>query len=334
MSKEISTARQRAYSLFSRLYLEGVTAGAHAYLQQIPELAGLLPHPFNADEAAAGYHSLFHFNLLPYESVFLGEDGLLGSELTGQVTARYQAAGFRPDDDAASPDHLGVELSFMAFLGAAEAQAWAAEQPERAARLQEEQAAFLLNHLLRWLPPLAIALRRQTQPFYAGVGDLTLALAADHLQTLAASPAPPWQLPPPPALLSQRQTGLKEVAGFLMTPAYSGFYMGRDDVTGLARRRGLPRGFGKRAEMLTHLMKAAAAHDQFPQLIGDLLQLAGQWEQEYLALVANASALDGVVHPWPARCRQTMSLLTQIKETEMSPQNVRGLEDLAGLERG
>jgi TorA maturation chaperone TorD len=56
-----------------------------------------------------------------------------------------------------APDHVAVELEFMALLCGREAEAWEAERPVKGVEILRRQAAFLDEHLGRWLPRFAAA---------------------------------------------------------------------------------------------------------------------------------------------------------------------------------
>ena len=53
------------------------------------------------------------------------------------------------------PDHVAVELEFMAFLCAQEASAWEREALAEGIQAIERQESFLERHLARWLPQWA-----------------------------------------------------------------------------------------------------------------------------------------------------------------------------------
>ncbi len=76
----------------------------------------------------------------PVESVALGE-GRFWGDSTVAALAFYQSCGVAvPDDLRLLPDHVSVELDFVAML-------------ETRGR-REEAKAFALEHLLHWLPAL------------------------------------------------------------------------------------------------------------------------------------------------------------------------------------
>ncbi len=91
----------------------------------------------------------------------------LGS-LMAELTAYYDAFGYRPAI-AEPPDHVAVEVGFIAYLRLKEAYALACEDPERAQLTAEAADRFLRQHLRVLAGPLASALRS------SGIGYLELA---------------------------------------------------------------------------------------------------------------------------------------------------------------
>lgn len=309
---QTAQARSHAYRLFGRLFQEGITAELHPYVLALPELAAAAPHPFDANKAAAAHHALFHFNLFPYESIFLGSNGLVGGEITQKVTLHYARAGFAAGSNDASPDHISVELAYFAFLTGVEADAAASEDGITAVHYQHLQKQFLPAHLLRWLPPLVQAISAQSFPFFHTLAKLTLDVVADHWLALGQEQTVEWRLPDLPDLLNDKKTGLKQIAHFLATPGYSGIYLNRDDVGRLARQQQIPHGFGGRTQMLSNWLKTAVTYDQFPATLDILRQLISRWDAGYQALAADQPALAPFITPWRQRCRHARHLLTKM----------------------
>lgn len=129
-----------------------------------PELQSFLQRltavtPAEAEEHRRTYATLFvsgrRGSPTPYESAYLGsEPG--GAMVAAAVDAAYRSAGFVVDAEGEAPDHIAVELDFLAALCAREAEA-EDRAPTEDERLRELQRAFLLTHLLRWLPSFAAA---------------------------------------------------------------------------------------------------------------------------------------------------------------------------------
>lgn len=92
----------------------------------------------------------------PYESVYRERAGRPTGWLLVQVEAEYAAAGLALSSGAGElPDHVAVELEFMAFLCDREARAWDEGKPRQGMEAQRRQRAFLSAHLSLWLPAFA-----------------------------------------------------------------------------------------------------------------------------------------------------------------------------------
>lgn len=320
---EMALARHHTYTLLSRLYLNGIRVDLLSYLQALPPLAAHLPDSFHADletnlsEAAADHHNLFGFNVFPFESVFLDPTGLLGGAITERVNNTYQQTGFHMTQNA---DHIGHELAFLAFLSGAEADAWEDNMVAIAFRMRHIQRDFLQTHLLCWLPCFNIALQRQASPFYAQLAQLTLELGHNHyrdlsLDLMAQSVEPTLSPPPPLGDLSEDSSKVKEIASYLATPPYSGFYISRHDIALLGREKRLPRGFGSRQQMLSNLLRVASQYDELSALFLSVQELLEAWQAAYANIKATQPALAPFTQIWLARTRQTMQLMQEIRFT-------------------
>jgi TorA maturation chaperone TorD len=325
---QIALARHHTYILLSRLYLEGLTSELLPYVQALPSLAATLPDSFEADEVAADYQNLFGFNIFPYESIFLDPSGLLGGAMTERVTNDYREAGFALHQ-AERADHIGNELAFLAFLSGAEADAWEDNLVGIALRMRQMARDFLQTHLLRWLPPLIIALQQQPNAFYARLADLTLEIVTTHLSVppsnladmnlLSPSSDNAAQipqasfLPPAPALFTDEKTGLKDIASYLITPPMSGIYLSRDDIVQLGRQQRLPRGFGKRQQMLSNLLRVASQYDEWLTLLSSFQEQLEAWQAAYINYQVTYPHLGPFAEVWLARTTHTSDLLQQMK---------------------
>ena len=309
---QLARARSHSYRLFGELFLYGVTAVSLPYIQQIPELTAVLPQPFDADAAAANHHELFQFNIFAYESFFLGDDGLVGGEKTAVVQQQYQQRGYTPSGSQA--DHLGEELSFLAYLAGAEADAWQIGQPENAAQIQTFQQTFLQNHLLRWLPVCTLAIQRQTDSLFGKLAELTQALVLAHFEGFVDTAVSSLSsfLPPTQNILADDKTGFKEIARFLLLPAFSGVYLSREDVGQLGRQFDLPRGFGSREMMLLKLLRTAVQYDALPQLLTALQETCRDWQTSYQQLTNAHPQAASFIHPWQERAAATEQMVTEL----------------------
>ena len=80
-----------------------------------------------------------------------------GAEETGWVLAsverHYSSAGIVSTSASGNvPDHIAVELEFIAFLCGCEADAWADDDFKEARRMQDRQRRFLDKHMVMWIP--------------------------------------------------------------------------------------------------------------------------------------------------------------------------------------
>jgi TorA maturation chaperone TorD len=326
-------ARQHTYTLFSQLFLHGITADLLPYLQSVPDLAAVLPQPFDPDETAAAHHNLLSFNIFPNASIFLAPSRLLGGPVANEYDDLYRQSGFVPDS-AADPDHLSQALAYLAYLLEGEANQLALASGQSAITLQSRQYHFLENYLLLWFLPCAIAIQQQNDPFYSQLTHLTLALLADHLAVTRSTNQPAasftainesTQLPItnypitplpyyPIPTLQDNQTGLREIARFLITPIRSGLYLGRSDINRLARRLNLPHGFGSRDQMLQTLLQSAGQYETAPQLFAAMHDLLTTWQEGYQQIGRDHVETAVHISPWQTRLHQTRKLLTQMEE--------------------
>ena len=309
--KQLAQARSHSYALLGRLFLDGVTETLWPYVQAVSELRAASPPPFSPDDAAATHHHLFAFQLFPYESFFRSATGLSGGPIAGQVAQSYQQAGF--DAAADAPDHLGHELAFLAYLTQAEANSWGSQQPALAHTWQQYQYHFLSDHLLNWLVPFVVALRQAApNSFYDVLAQLTLELVADHAAALNHSldtiPLPAVSEPLPTLSDNPRPW---EFVHFWVTPALSGLFLSRDDISRIAHQVGVVHGFGKRDEMLKNVLDAAATADTLPHLFQALAQSSHHWQNAYTQLATDFPHLLRFIFPWQERVQQAQAVVRE-----------------------
>lgn len=113
------------------------------------------------------YHRLFvgpaRLPAPPYESVYR-EGWQVFGETTLEVKRRYAEAGYTLDPSFIElPDHVAVELAFMALLAEEEAKAWEAQDTAAASAWLARERTFLDDHLSRWLPAFGDRLVASTE---------------------------------------------------------------------------------------------------------------------------------------------------------------------------
>jgi len=131
------------------------------------------PLPRNGNEAWSReylclFYGPFHLPAPPYESVYLHGEVLGPAAL--EVVREYRRAGLALSPDYKNlPDHLAVELEFMAFLCYKEAEGWKEEGPEKLIESLKREEEFLSRHLTLWLPRFYERVAAASAPHYTGV---------------------------------------------------------------------------------------------------------------------------------------------------------------------
>lgn len=125
--------------------------------------------------------------LSPHESVQIkGGSGLLRGPETARVREYYEYVGFHLDDAVPmEPDHISIELEFLAHLSREEAAAWEDREPKKALDALRYQSDFLRRHLGQW----AFRFLERVQGiaghrFYAEVAQLTIAFLEEQRDLL------------------------------------------------------------------------------------------------------------------------------------------------------
>lgn len=112
----------------------------------------------------------------PYESVHRGgDDGTLWGQETVALKNFIEQSGFTYDENYYGlPDHISVELEFMAHLSETEAECWRQNDPEKAANCQLFQKSFLNKHLGCWVGIFSDKVAELAEhPFYQQMALLT-----------------------------------------------------------------------------------------------------------------------------------------------------------------
>lgn len=118
----------------------------------------------------------------PYETEYhTAGETFFRSQQMADVAGFYRAFGLDPAQAAPErPDHIALELEFMAFVLLKKRQALAEEGPdavERAQVCEEAAGKFFRDHLAWWAPSFTVSLRRKArQGLFEQVGRLLAAL--------------------------------------------------------------------------------------------------------------------------------------------------------------
>ena len=127
-----------------------------------------------------------HLRCPPYESVYdrerpRGEAGLLAGPSVFDVKKLYAQAGFQLSSSFEDyPDHISVELEFMAHLCGKESRSGEGD----ARRWASWEAEFLDRHIGRWAIQFADSVLRSTShPFYVAGATLLKRFMLDELSS-------------------------------------------------------------------------------------------------------------------------------------------------------
>ena len=167
--------RNGLYRLLAAVFREEMTAEVLSRLsapefQNVLEQTGVETTAFISDEAkekqiedlALEFSRLFFGpgnHVSAHESVHLGGDGgSLWGPQTVAVKKFIETAGYVYDSEYHGlPDHISVELEFMAHLTDQEAEAWNDRDKARALNCLHVQQLFMDRHLGCWVNPFADA---------------------------------------------------------------------------------------------------------------------------------------------------------------------------------
>jgi TorA maturation chaperone TorD len=262
---------------------------------RVAEALGLGPLP-----EASAYTDLFVFQLYPYASVYLGDEGMLGGEARDRIAGFLKALGREPPRE---PDHLSTLLGAYAALCASEESAVDVRVREhfRAAR-----RALLWEHLLSWLPVYLDKLERVATPFYRRWAELLREALDSEAASLGAQETLPLHLREARDVADPRESSSDEFLRTLLAPARSGLILVREDIARAARELQTGVRAGERAFALRSLMGQDAS-----ATLEWLATEADAWE----SLHTRRKEVHGQVAVWwVSRAHSTAKLLRELRD--------------------
>ncbi len=125
-----------------------------------------------------------------YETGYRGEGIFQQADLIADIAGFYRAHGLRAGgSERERPDHIIVEIEFMAVLARKEAAAVHAGNDEHVAVCRETSSLFLAEHLGCWAPAFG---RRAAviseSPWYRALGELTAVWIERDMDHLGVTP--------------------------------------------------------------------------------------------------------------------------------------------------
>ncbi len=105
----------------------------------------------------------------PWESVYTSPRRLMMQEASQDVSSVYREFGLALDSPEVLPDHIGVELNFLAVLYEK-----ISVDPGKRSDDLDKARRFLDEHLGRWIPQFTIDMERAAKSkFYKALGRVT-----------------------------------------------------------------------------------------------------------------------------------------------------------------
>jgi len=149
----------------------------------------------------------------PYESVFRDTHEIGGQRVGGLLLGQsaidvqkwYRLAALEFKDDCKElPDHIALELEYLAHLCSKEHEFTAAGDESHMRRAQEMQRDFLAAHICSWIGALRDRIVEKAKgSFYRTVADMAVAVTTRHLAALEQaigasqrSSSPPYRQAP------------------------------------------------------------------------------------------------------------------------------------------
>lgn len=212
--------------------------------QRVADLLDLGPLPTEAD-----YTELFLFQLIPYASVYLGPEGMLGGEARDRIAGFWRALRQEPP---AEPDHLAVMLAFYARLAEEEADL---EEARASGALRRARKAFLWEHLLSWVPPYLSKVMDLGPPFYQRWARLLEETLREVVVALGAQERLALHLREAPGVADPRKEDPDGFVGALLSPVRTGMIITRADLGRAGRELDLGTRAGERRFVLKGLLE-------------------------------------------------------------------------------
>lgn len=198
---DITNSRKTLYSLTSRIFIIEMDADTLSKIEKIENFKEMFPDYFKWDKRQklsryklinevlnVDFTDIAIMHLIPYETFYTREDGMIESGGSNPVLQIYNDYGYRVNLDRArvvSPDHIGVELEFMSMLIDAQKKAEDSEDFEASKILKDEQKRFLEEHLLAFAPMYLINVAEQARtPFYKDAAKLALEFLLEDYEYL------------------------------------------------------------------------------------------------------------------------------------------------------
>ncbi|MDH5759413.1 MAG: molecular chaperone TorD family protein [Gemmatimonadota bacterium] len=247
------------------------------------------------------YTEVFLFQLFPFASVYLGEEGMLGGEAGSRIAGFWSAVGHQPPPE---PDHLGALLGLYAALADAEG---ARGDAPRGVLAGQARRVLLHEHLAPWLFAYLSKVEALAGPFYARWASVLGAVVRREVEGEAPFDQDlPAHLREAAPLPDPRTEGSAPFLDGLVAFVRTGMILTRADLTRLARTHELGMRMGERRYILEHLLAQDAV-----TVFRALAEEAGEWtfrHEERVPLLGSTARF------FADRATRTAALLTSLAD--------------------
>ena len=300
-------SRSQNYALLAQIIESGFDPSIVPILRLSP-LYGPVLEGLSALELAQQHERTFGFDLSPLAGAYLDPRGCVGGPLSERLSQNLIAIGAMPRASF-EPESLAEQLALLARLVGGEVEGRENERPEEWQGFQLAQGLVLHQHLLPWLPPLAVALSLQSAPVYQVLGSELWSCAQSHLLELDPRcdgyQAEKGSGQDARRLLQAPETGLKQIASFLIRPLDSGWYLSRSDLASIAEASAASLTPGSRQQMMEDLLQGV----EVTALTDALEAKLAAWTSAYGDLGSSET-----IAPWLRGLGETRRLVVGLKE--------------------
>ncbi len=180
---KILEQRKNFYKLLSRIFLLEMNEDILEKIEKLENFQDIFPTYSTWEERTkksrykliqevlnVDFTDISLMHLVPYESFYVRDDGMIESGGANPTTQLYNDFGYRVDLDKGrivSPDHVAVEMEFMSMLIDAQIKALKKGAEDISKDLKDQQESFLRDHILQFAPMYFLNVAEQARtPFY------------------------------------------------------------------------------------------------------------------------------------------------------------------------
>lgn len=207
------------------------------------------------------FTEIFIFQLVPYASVYLGEEGMLGGVARDRIAGFWRALNLTPPGE---PDHLSTLLGLYANLcesadmetqgcGDAEKTSNGQRTADSGQKFHHARKAFFWEHIASWLPLYLHKMKSIASPFYLHWSELLEQVLIEEANSLGQPEIISQHLLQEASIQDPREFGFEMFLSTLLAPIRSGMILTKTDLRRAASELDLSLRIGERKFILQTL---------------------------------------------------------------------------------